>query len=90
MKMENILRAERKATVSAIKAGPGESLAVDDVILEFVLVADGIEQVECVVLLVDPGCLECLTCHEVHGAFLPVLDAHVAVDRSWEGGGEVL
>ena len=35
MKMENILRAEKKATVSAIKAGPGDSLAVDDVIMEF-------------------------------------------------------
>ncbi len=35
MKMENILRAEKKAIVSAIKAGPGDSLAVDDVIMEF-------------------------------------------------------
>jgi len=35
MKMENILRAERKAVVSSIKAGPGDSLAVDDVIMEF-------------------------------------------------------
>ncbi|MDF0600588.1 acetyl/propionyl/methylcrotonyl-CoA carboxylase subunit alpha [Psychromarinibacter sp. C21-152] len=35
MKMENILRAERKATVSQINAGPGDSLAVDDVIMEF-------------------------------------------------------
>ena len=35
MKMENILRAEKKAVVSAIKAGPGDSLAVDDVIMEF-------------------------------------------------------
>ncbi len=35
MKMENILRAEKKATVTKINAGPGDSLAVDDVIMEF-------------------------------------------------------
>ena len=35
MKMENILRAERAATVAAVKAKPGDSLAVDEVILEF-------------------------------------------------------
>ncbi len=35
MKMENILRAERKAVVTKILAGPGDSLAVDDVIMEF-------------------------------------------------------
>ncbi|SNT19284.1 acetyl-CoA carboxylase biotin carboxylase subunit [Tropicimonas sediminicola] len=35
MKMENILRAEKQAVVSAINAGPGDSLAVDDVIMEF-------------------------------------------------------
>jgi propionyl-CoA carboxylase alpha chain len=35
MKMENVLRAERNATVKAIKARPGESLAVDAVIMEF-------------------------------------------------------
>ena len=35
MKMENILRAERKAVVSKINAGPGDSLAVDEVIMEF-------------------------------------------------------
>ena len=35
MKMENILRAERKGVVAKIKAGPGDSLAVDDVIMEF-------------------------------------------------------
>ncbi len=35
MKMENILRAEKKGTVSKINAGPGDSLAVDDVIMEF-------------------------------------------------------
>ncbi|MBC7165312.1 MAG: acetyl/propionyl/methylcrotonyl-CoA carboxylase subunit alpha [Roseovarius sp.] len=35
MKMENILRAERKGVVIKINAGPGDSLAVDDVIMEF-------------------------------------------------------
>ncbi|WGH78044.1 acetyl/propionyl/methylcrotonyl-CoA carboxylase subunit alpha [Jannaschia ovalis] len=35
MKMENILRAERKGVVAKVNAGPGDSLAVDDVILEF-------------------------------------------------------
>jgi len=35
MKMENVLRAERDGTVSAVKAAPGDSLAVDEVILEF-------------------------------------------------------
>ena len=35
MKMENVLRAERDCTVSAILAKPGESLAVDAVILRF-------------------------------------------------------
>ncbi|MCH7937985.1 MAG: acetyl/propionyl/methylcrotonyl-CoA carboxylase subunit alpha [Proteobacteria bacterium] len=35
MKMENVLRAERDGIVAAIKAGPGDSLAVDQVILEF-------------------------------------------------------
>ena len=35
MKMENILRAEREATVKAVKAKPGDSLAVDAVIMEF-------------------------------------------------------
>ena len=35
MKMENILRAERKGVVKKIKASAGESLAVDDVIMEF-------------------------------------------------------
>ena len=34
MKMENILRAEKAATVSKINAGEGDSLAVDEVILE--------------------------------------------------------
>ncbi|MBL6428655.1 MAG: acetyl/propionyl/methylcrotonyl-CoA carboxylase subunit alpha [Maritimibacter sp.] len=35
MKMENILRAEKKAVVTKINAGPGDSLAVDEVIMEF-------------------------------------------------------
>ncbi|SEQ04725.1 propionyl-CoA carboxylase alpha chain [Loktanella sp. DSM 29012] len=35
MKMENILRAERKGVVTKINAAPGDSLAVDDVIMEF-------------------------------------------------------
>ncbi|MGB3457309.1 MAG: acetyl/propionyl/methylcrotonyl-CoA carboxylase subunit alpha [Litorimonas sp.] len=35
MKMENTLRAEKRATVSAIKADEGDNLAVDAVIMEF-------------------------------------------------------
>ncbi len=35
MKMENILRAERKSVVTGIKVTAGDSLAVDDVIMEF-------------------------------------------------------
>ncbi|MGG7643858.1 acetyl-CoA carboxylase biotin carboxylase subunit [Rhodovulum sp. YNF3179] len=35
MKMENVLRAERQAVVAKINAGAGDSLAVDDVIMEF-------------------------------------------------------
>ncbi|MBS1303145.1 acetyl/propionyl/methylcrotonyl-CoA carboxylase subunit alpha [Loktanella sp. SALINAS62] len=35
MKMENILRAERKGIVSKINASAGDSLAVDDIIMEF-------------------------------------------------------
>ncbi len=35
MKMENILRAEKKGKVSKINAGAGDSLAVDEVIMEF-------------------------------------------------------
>ncbi|MCP4385791.1 MAG: acetyl/propionyl/methylcrotonyl-CoA carboxylase subunit alpha [Hyphomicrobiales bacterium] len=35
MKMENVLRAERDAIVSVIKATPGDVLAVDAVIMEF-------------------------------------------------------
>ena len=35
MKMENILRAEKKGVVSKVNAAAGDSLAVDDVIMEF-------------------------------------------------------
>jgi propionyl-CoA carboxylase alpha chain len=35
MKMENILRAEKAGTVAKVAAKPGDSLAVDAVILEF-------------------------------------------------------
>ena len=35
MKMENILRAEKAGTVAKVGAKPGDSLAVDAVILEF-------------------------------------------------------
>ena len=35
MKMENILRAEKKGTVSKINVAAGNSLAVDEIILEF-------------------------------------------------------
>ena len=35
MKMENILKAERKGVVKAVKASAGASLKVDDVIMEF-------------------------------------------------------
>ena len=35
MKMENVLRAERDGTVKKLHAKPGDSLAVDAVILEF-------------------------------------------------------
>jgi propionyl-CoA carboxylase alpha chain len=35
MKMENILRAEKGGTVASVLAKPGDSLAVDQVILEF-------------------------------------------------------
>jgi propionyl-CoA carboxylase alpha chain len=35
MKMENILRAERDGRIAHIRAQPGDSLAVDQVILEF-------------------------------------------------------
>jgi propionyl-CoA carboxylase alpha chain len=35
MKMENLLRAERDGRIAAIRAQPGDTLAVDQVILEF-------------------------------------------------------
>ena len=35
MKMENILRAERDGRIARIFAHPGDSLAVDQLILEF-------------------------------------------------------
>ncbi|MFY9245133.1 MAG: acetyl/propionyl/methylcrotonyl-CoA carboxylase subunit alpha [Roseicyclus sp.] len=35
MKMENILRAERRGVVAAITCAPGDSLAVDEIIIEF-------------------------------------------------------
>ena len=35
MKMENILRAEKKTVVTKVNAAAGDSLAVDDVIMEF-------------------------------------------------------
>jgi len=35
MKMENVLRADRDVTIESINARPGESLAVDAVIMEF-------------------------------------------------------
>ena len=35
MKMENILRAERDGVIKAIRVKPGDSVAVDAVIVEF-------------------------------------------------------
>ena len=35
MKMENILRAQKAATVKAVATGVGDSLSVDQVIVEF-------------------------------------------------------
>jgi propionyl-CoA carboxylase alpha chain len=35
MKMENVLRAERDATVAKVLVKPGDSLAVDAVMMEF-------------------------------------------------------
>ncbi|MCX8230642.1 MAG: acetyl/propionyl/methylcrotonyl-CoA carboxylase subunit alpha [Alphaproteobacteria bacterium] len=35
MKMENVLTAERDGTIKELHAGPGDSLAVDQIILEF-------------------------------------------------------
>ncbi len=34
MKMQNVLKADRDVTVSKLKAKPGDSLAVDAVIME--------------------------------------------------------
>lgn len=36
MKMQNILRAEKNGVISAVRATPGTSVAVDDVLVEFV------------------------------------------------------
>jgi propionyl-CoA carboxylase alpha chain len=35
MKMENVLRAERDGVIAAVHVQPGDSLAVDQAILEF-------------------------------------------------------
>ena len=35
MKMENILRAQKAATVKSVAAGVGDSLSVEQVIVEF-------------------------------------------------------
>ena len=35
MKMENILRAERDGTIRTVRVKPGDSVAVDAVIMEF-------------------------------------------------------
>jgi len=35
MKMENTLRAEKKAVIKKLNAGPGDNLAVDEIIMEF-------------------------------------------------------
>jgi propionyl-CoA carboxylase alpha chain len=35
MKMENVLRAERQGRVKRVAAAPGDSLALDQLILEF-------------------------------------------------------
>ena len=35
MKMENVLRAEQDGTVKVLHAKPGDSLAVDQMIIEF-------------------------------------------------------
>ena len=35
MKMENILRAERDGTIKTIRVKPGDSVAVDAVIMDF-------------------------------------------------------
>lgn len=35
MKMQNVLRAERAATVSVVSCNPGDTLGVDAVMMEF-------------------------------------------------------
>ena len=35
MKMQNVLKADRDVTISKLRAKPGDSLAVDAVIMEF-------------------------------------------------------
>lgn len=35
MKMQNVLRAERAATVSGVSCSPGDTLGVDAVMMEF-------------------------------------------------------
>ena len=35
MKMENVFRAEKKGKVKTVNVAAGDSLAVDDVIIEF-------------------------------------------------------
>jgi propionyl-CoA carboxylase alpha chain len=35
MKMQNILRAERDGVVKAVNAGAGDSVAADEVLIEF-------------------------------------------------------
>jgi propionyl-CoA carboxylase alpha chain len=35
MKMQNVLKADRDVTVTKLKCKPGDSLAVDAVIMEF-------------------------------------------------------
>ena len=35
MKMENVLRAERDGRIARLRVKPGDSLAVDQVILDF-------------------------------------------------------
>ena len=41
MKMENTLRAEKKAVVGKINAQAGDNLAVDEVIMEFASEGEG-------------------------------------------------
>jgi propionyl-CoA carboxylase alpha chain len=36
MKMQNILRAARDATVKAIPGSPGKSVSLDEIIVEFI------------------------------------------------------